>query len=52
MKLEENIGTTKAQVEIKELPIKHQGRPFCSKKELIKGTLNCYIILVIQLTHA
>ena len=27
LKLKENVGTTKAQVEIKELPIKRQGRP-------------------------
>ena len=27
LKLKESVGTTKAQVEIKELPIKHQGRP-------------------------
>ena len=27
LKLKENVGTTKAQIEIKELPIKRQGRP-------------------------
>ena len=32
LKLEENIGTAKAQVEIKELPIKCQGRPFTPRK--------------------
>ena len=55
LKLEENIGTIKAQVEIKELPIKCQGRSFCSKKEpikLCKSILNHYVILVVQLTHA
>ena len=54
-KLKENVGTTKAQVEIKELPIKRQGRPFCSKNELIelcKSILNRYVQLVVQLTHA